>query len=135
MASVKDAIGDFSWTPNKSSESNAEIADQADAFDQANTPTAVNEVESKILTRTITLANFTHAISEIAPSSTTGSHAELQRWHEQFERKVTLDDLEDDDDECRVDPIINKVKEANNLNEYEQRLLHCIVDISEYPVL
>jgi hypothetical protein len=134
MASVKYAIGNLSWTPNKPSEPNAEIPNQADTPDQADTPTAVDEVESKILTRTITLANFTHAISEIAPSSTTGSHAELQRWHDQFERNVALDDLEKED-EYRVDPIINKVKEANNLNEYEQRLLHCVVDIGECPIL
>jgi hypothetical protein len=83
MASVKDAIGGFNWTPNMPSESN--ISDGVEM------PAVGEETESKIQTRTVTLANFEHALDEIAPSSSAGSHSELQRWHDQFGRKRTSD--------------------------------------------
>jgi len=79
MASVKDAVGDFSWTSHIPDKPNA-TDDQAEALDEA-----------QFHTRTITLDNFTHAINEVPPSSSAGSHSERNRWHEQFGRKRTLD--------------------------------------------
>jgi len=73
MASVKEAVGDFSWTPKTAPESNADTL-------------------SKIRTRTITLAHFTHAINEVHPSSSASSYWELRRWHDQFGRNKTFDD-------------------------------------------
>jgi SpoVK/Ycf46/Vps4 family AAA+-type ATPase len=72
MASVKDSVGDFSWTSHLPGNSSG-------------------EPQSKFHTRTITLNNFAHAINEVPPSSSAGSHSELLRWHDQFVRKRTLD--------------------------------------------
>jgi len=79
MASVKDSFGNFSWTLHIPSGAN-DTPDQISGEDQ-----------SKFRTRTITLNNFTHAISEVPPSSSAGGHSELLRWHDQFSRKRTLD--------------------------------------------
>lgn len=78
MASVKESIGDFSWTstPHKSDTDTA----------------ATDKPDSRVQNRTITLAHFTHALGEILPSSSVGSHSELRQWHDKFGRKRTLDD-------------------------------------------
>lgn len=79
MASVKDAISDFSWTPATPPESK---------FDTRHQP---NVTGSKIH-RTIALSHFTHAINEVYPSSSKDSHSELRRWHDRFGNKRTFDD-------------------------------------------
>jgi hypothetical protein len=82
MASVKDAIDGFSWTPVIPAETTASVPEQAD------TSTATTDgVESKIQTRTITLAHFKHAINEVSASSSLNSHSDLYRWHAQFGHK------------------------------------------------
>jgi hypothetical protein len=68
MASVKDSVGNFSWTshiPFKSSGIEG-------------TPHQVSD-EAQFPTRTITLNNFTHAMNEV-PSSA-GDLSELLHWH------------------------------------------------------
>jgi len=78
MASVKDAVSNFSWTSHIHNTSNA--ADNTP--DQAETPGVSDG--ARFQTRKITLDNFTRAINEVPPSSSAGSHSELNRWHEQF---------------------------------------------------
>lgn len=82
MASVKDSIDNFGWTSHVPCES----SDASGTSDQVS-----GEAQSKLRTRTITLSNFVHAINEVPPSSSAGSHSELLRWHDQFGRKRTLD--------------------------------------------
>jgi len=117
MASVKDSIGNFSWTSHIPS-SASDTPDQISGEDQ-----------SKFCTRTITLNNFEHAINEVPPSSSAGSHSELLRWHDQFSCKRTLDKQKK---EQVADLIVQKVKGANDLNNYERTLLNCIVDRGKY---
>jgi hypothetical protein len=81
MASVKDAINGFSWTPVIPSETGASVLEQADTL------SGTDGVESKIHTRTITLAHFKHAIDEVSASSSLNSHSDLYRWHGQFGHK------------------------------------------------
>jgi len=81
MASVKDTIDGFSWTPVIPSETSASVLEQADTL------SATDGVESKIHTRTITLAHFKHAIDEVSASSSLTSHSDLYRWHGQFGHK------------------------------------------------
>jgi len=88
MASVKDAVGDFSWTPHKPSESNAAVDMQADP---AITPTVSDGAKSTFPTRIITPEHFVHAINQVSSSSSADSHSELQRWHDKFGRKRTSD--------------------------------------------
>jgi hypothetical protein len=78
MESVKESVGNFSWKPK--------------THDHTDTPAVGDETESKIQSRTIKLAHFMHAINEVSPSSSTGSHSELYRWHEQFGQKRNLND-------------------------------------------
>jgi hypothetical protein len=80
MASVKDSVDNFSWTSHIPSSSADGIPDQVSG-----------EAQSKFRTRTITLNNFAHAMNEVPPSSSAGSHSDLLRWHDQFGRKRTLD--------------------------------------------
>lgn len=47
--------------------------------------------ESKVLARIITSAHFMHALNEVTPSSSEGSHFELRRWHKKHELKRTSD--------------------------------------------
>jgi hypothetical protein len=85
MASVKDSIDGFSWTPVIPAETSASIPEQADTL------TATTDgVGSKIHTRTITLAHFKHAINEVSASSSLTSHSDLYRWHGQFGHKRAL---------------------------------------------
>lgn len=86
MASVKDAVPDFSWTPKKPSKFNG-----ADVTDQTKIPALVDGAESKIVMRTIKLAHFMHAFKEVS-SSSEGSHSELRRWHDRVGLKRTLSD-------------------------------------------
>jgi len=120
MASVKDSIGNFSWTSHIPSGA-SDTPDQISGEDQ-----------SKFRTRTITLNNFEHAINEVPPSSSAGSHSELLRWHDQFSCKRTLDKQKK---EQVVDPIVQKVKGANDLNNYERTLLNCIVDSGGFALV
>jgi hypothetical protein len=84
MASVKDAVGDFNWTSKISPKCNA------DTTDQTETPAVADRAESKIQTRTITLAHFMHALNEVSASSSEGSHSELRLWHDRFGSKGSL---------------------------------------------
>lgn len=84
MASVKDAVGDFNWTSKISPKYNA------DPTDQSETPALADGAESKIQTRTITLAHFMHAFNEVSASSSEGSHSELRLWHDRFGSKGSL---------------------------------------------
>jgi len=79
MASVKDAVG---WTSMMPPKDNTDIIE---------TPAVADGVESKIQTRTITLAHFMHALDEVSASSSEGSHSELHLWHDRFGHKGTLD--------------------------------------------
>ncbi|KIM85875.1 hypothetical protein PILCRDRAFT_328379 [Piloderma croceum F 1598] len=84
MASVKDAVGDFNWTSKISPKYNA------DTTGQTETPAVADGAESKIQTRTITLAHFMHALNEVSASSSEGSHSELRLWHDRFGSKGSL---------------------------------------------
>jgi hypothetical protein len=88
MASVKNAVGDFSWTPHKPSKSNAAVDIQADL---AIIPTVSDGAKSTFPARIITPEHFAHAINEVPSSSSAGSHSELQRWHDKFGRKRPSD--------------------------------------------
>jgi SpoVK/Ycf46/Vps4 family AAA+-type ATPase len=68
MASVKDSVGNFSWTSHTPFKAN----------DVGDTPHQASD-EAQFPTRTITLNNFTHAMNEV-PSSA-GDLSELLRWH------------------------------------------------------
>jgi hypothetical protein len=96
MASVKTAVGDFSWTLHKPNKSNTAVDKQADP---AIIPTVSDGVKSTFPTRIITPEHFAHAINEVLSSSSAGSHSELQRWHDQFGRKKPSDN--------RIKPQIN----------------------------
>lgn len=85
MASVKDAVGDFSWSPT------APTKPDANKNDQIEPPSAADEVDIKILTRTITMTNFKHALNEVSPSSTEGNDDVLHRWHDRFGLKAPKD--------------------------------------------
>ena len=50
-----------------------------------------SDAQSEFPTRTLRMNNFAHAINEVPPSSTAGSHSELLRWHGEFSRKRALD--------------------------------------------
>jgi len=84
MASMKDAVGDFNWTSKISPKYNA------DTTGHTETPVVADGAESKIQTRTITLAHFMHALNEVSASSSEGSHSELRLWHDRFGSKGSL---------------------------------------------
>ncbi|KAF8813043.1 AAA-domain-containing protein [Phlegmacium glaucopus] len=68
MASVKDAIDNFTW--NKSSKDTVH-------------PTPTNgDVASR--NRTITMTHFSHALSEVVPSFSKNTSEELSRWHRMY---------------------------------------------------
>lgn len=69
MASVKDAIGSFSW--NKSSKNTVD-------------PNVTTGDAATKTNRTITMTHFSHALSEVVPSFSEDASDELYRWHDMF---------------------------------------------------
>lgn len=69
LASVKDAIGSFSWK-NRSK----------DTVD----PNGTTDEVAPVMNRRITMAHFTHALSEVPPSFSEDASEELYQWDDMY---------------------------------------------------
>ncbi|KAF9001476.1 hypothetical protein BDQ17DRAFT_1358254 [Cyathus striatus] len=104
MASVKEALGTFSWKvpkskdeekkgdekqgDEKSDEKKDEKKDDEKKDDEQTMETEA--AKERISKRIMKMSHFLQAMNEVPASSTSGSHSELRRWHEQFGKKSPI---------------------------------------------
>lgn len=79
MASVKDAIGNFDWPSRGTAVVNTKTPE-----DGVDTPEKQTDTSTDPTPRTITMAHFDHAFTEVVPSFSEEASSQLSRWHEKF---------------------------------------------------